>query len=53
MKTILGMGSTKFVEVGPGRVLKGILRRIDRDATVHSLEEFSDSSDVKTQLASS
>jgi [acyl-carrier-protein] S-malonyltransferase len=50
MKTILGIGSTRFVEVGPGRVLKGILRRIDRDATVHSFDEFSDSSDLSTLL---
>jgi malonyl CoA-acyl carrier protein transacylase len=26
------MGASSFVEVGPGKVLSGLLRRIDRDA---------------------
>ena len=51
MRTILGMGPTRFIEVGPGRVLKGILRRIDGNATVYSLDEFSDFAELKTQLA--
>lgn len=33
MRTLLDLGSTRFVEVGPGNVLAGLLRRIDRSAT--------------------
>ncbi len=31
-------GVTDFVEVGPGRVLSGLIRRISPDATVHSVD---------------
>jgi len=30
MRTLLGQGVTRFVEVGPGRVLRGLARQIDR-----------------------
>lgn len=33
MRTLLDLGVTRFVEVGPGNVLAGLLRRIDRSAT--------------------
>ncbi|CAN5333150.1 ACP S-malonyltransferase [soil metagenome] len=33
MRTLLDLGVTRFVEVGPGNVLTGLLRRIDRSAT--------------------
>lgn len=33
MKSIIGAGVTNFVEVGPGSVLTGLLRRIDRSAS--------------------
>jgi malonyl CoA-acyl carrier protein transacylase len=29
---------TDFVEVGPGRVLSGLIRRISPDATVHTVD---------------
>lgn len=32
VKRMRGMGASSFVEVGPGKVLSGLLRRIDRDA---------------------
>lgn len=50
VRTALGMGIAKFVEVGPGRVLKTLLRRIDKKAEVHSLDDFSDLKDLTTQL---
>ncbi len=43
MRYILGQGVKTFVELGPGKVLKGLLRRIDPEATVISfgtLEDF-------------
>jgi [acyl-carrier-protein] S-malonyltransferase len=41
MQYLLGAGVTHFVEIGPGDVLSGLLRRIDRNArrqTINSLE---------------
>jgi [acyl-carrier-protein] S-malonyltransferase len=34
VKKMRAMGATAFVEVGPGKVLSGLVRRIDRDASV-------------------
>lgn len=42
VRAILGMGVRSFLEVGPGSVLSGLLRRIDREAetrTVGTAEE--------------
>ncbi|MDD5167089.1 MAG: ACP S-malonyltransferase [Candidatus Omnitrophica bacterium] len=39
MKFILSKGVNNFVEFGPGKVLKGILRRIDANAQVVSIEK--------------
>lgn len=38
MHTMLGQGVDRFVELGPGRVLAGLMRRIDRSADVVSLD---------------
>jgi [acyl-carrier-protein] S-malonyltransferase len=37
MRYLLGEGFDQFYEVGPGRVLRGLLRRIDRKAVCHSV----------------
>ena len=37
--TILSQGVSDFIEVGPGRVLSGLIRRIDRSARVLSLDD--------------
>ena len=50
IRTILEMGVTEFLEVGPGRVLKGLLRRIDRKASAYSLDDFPALKDLKDQL---
>jgi malonyl CoA-acyl carrier protein transacylase len=34
---MIGMGVTEYLELGPGNALAGLLRRIDRAATVRSL----------------
>ncbi len=39
---ILGEGITHFIEIGPGKVLKGLIRRIDPQATVMNIEKPSD-----------
>ena len=37
-----GTGITKFIEVGPGRVLQGLLRRINRKLLVYGVESLTD-----------
>ncbi|MDG2207811.1 MAG: ACP S-malonyltransferase [Pirellulales bacterium] len=37
MRALLEDGVTEFYEVGPGRVLRGLLRRIERKMTCHTL----------------
>lgn len=48
VREILDAGATTFVEVGPGRVLSGILRQIDR--SVHSLN-VQDKASLESTLA--
>ncbi|MCL2349495.1 MAG: ACP S-malonyltransferase [Planctomycetaceae bacterium] len=38
MRSLLDQGFDTFYEVGPGRVLRGLLRRIDRKAVCHGVE---------------
>ncbi len=38
MQSLLEQGFDTFYEVGPGRVLRGLLRRIDRKAVCHNVE---------------
>jgi [acyl-carrier-protein] S-malonyltransferase len=42
MRFILSQGVTKFFEFGPGKVLKGLMRRIDSTAQVVSIEKKED-----------
>ncbi len=42
MRYILGKGVTQFLEFGPGKVLKGLMRRIDANATVINAEKKED-----------
>jgi [acyl-carrier-protein] S-malonyltransferase len=38
MRYLIDESFDQFYEVGPGRVLRGLLRRIDRKAVCHSVE---------------
>lgn len=38
VQTMLGLGITSFVEIGPGRVLSGLIKRIDRSAAVANVD---------------
>lgn len=42
MKFMLSNGVTNFIEFGPGKVLKGLMRRIDSNAQVINIEKKSD-----------
>ena len=42
MRYILAQGINKFFEFGPGRVLKGLMRRIDSSAEVVNIEKKED-----------
>jgi len=42
MKFILSKGIMNFIEFGPGKVLKGLLRRIDEKAKVQNIEKKED-----------
>jgi [acyl-carrier-protein] S-malonyltransferase len=37
VETAVAMGADRFVELGPGRVLSGLVKRITRDAALHQV----------------
>ncbi len=39
---MMGQGVNEFIEIGPGKVLKGLIRRINPDAVVHNIEKPAD-----------
>jgi len=39
MKTMIDAGVDVFVEVGPGTILKGLMKRIDRSAKVYNVSD--------------
>jgi [acyl-carrier-protein] S-malonyltransferase len=42
MEYIMNQGITEFIEIGPGKVLKGLMRRINSSAIVHNIEKPAD-----------
>lgn len=40
IKNMINDGITEFVEIGPGKVLQGLLKRINKDVTVRGIEKF-------------
>jgi [acyl-carrier-protein] S-malonyltransferase len=49
MQVLIAQGVTNFIEVGPGKVLCGLLRQIDRSQKCAQVE---DSASLKKLLAS-
>ena len=46
VRHIVASGIKDFLEIGPSKVLKGMLRRIDSDLTVHNIEKPQDIEDL-------
>jgi [acyl-carrier-protein] S-malonyltransferase len=40
IRLLCEMGHRTFIELGPGKVLAGLVAKIDKDATVHSIEDL-------------
>jgi [acyl-carrier-protein] S-malonyltransferase len=52
METLIAQGVTHFVEVGPGRVLCGLMRQIDRSQACMNVEDEESLAKTKAALAS-
>ncbi len=39
IQKLIAMGHRNFLELGPGKVIAGLVAKIDKDATVHSVED--------------
>jgi [acyl-carrier-protein] S-malonyltransferase len=42
VRTMLELGVERFIEIGPGTVLSGLVKKVDRKATVYSIQEPGD-----------
>lgn len=40
IRTLIAMGHRHFIELGPGKVIAGLVGKIDKDVTVHSIEDL-------------
>jgi [acyl-carrier-protein] S-malonyltransferase len=40
IQALIGMGHRTFVEIGPGKVIAGLVGKIDKEVTVHSVEDL-------------
>lgn len=40
IQALIAMGHRNFLELGPGKVIAGLVSKIDKDATVHSVEDL-------------
>lgn len=42
LKTMVDLGTNRFIEIGPGKVLAGLVKRIDRDSVVQNVQNSND-----------
>ena len=50
-RELVGKGVTVFVEVGPGNVLTGLLKRIDRNVRTISVSNLQELDELEERLA--
>lgn len=50
IKLLIEKGHRTFIELGPGKVLAGLVAKIDKDATVYSVEDLASLEAVAEQL---
>lgn len=51
IQTLIAMGHRHFIELGPGKVIAGLVAKIDKDATVISIEDLPSLEAALQQLA--
>jgi [acyl-carrier-protein] S-malonyltransferase len=51
IQTLIAMGHRQFIELGPGKVIAGLVAKIDKDATVISVEDLPSLEAATQQLA--
>jgi [acyl-carrier-protein] S-malonyltransferase len=51
IQTLIAMGHRHFIELGPGKVIAGLVAKIDKDATVISVEDLPSLEGAIQQLA--
>mgnify|MGYP001412033679 CR=1 FL=1 len=44
---MIDRGTKKFIEIGPGKVLSGLIKRINKDVEIISINEIEDLSKIK------
>ena len=51
IQALIAMGHRNFLELGPGKVIAGLVAKIDKDAVVHSVEDMASLEAAVTALA--
>lgn len=51
IQTLIAMGHREFLELGPGKVLAGLVAKIDKDTIVHSTEDLASLDALTTVFA--
>jgi [acyl-carrier-protein] S-malonyltransferase len=51
IRALIAMGHRQFIELGPGKVIAGLVGKIDKDVTVHSVEDLASLEAVAAALS--
>ncbi len=47
INNMIGLGVNRFIEIGPGKVLSGLIKRIDRNVKLNQVNNLSDLENIK------